>query len=362
MTKIYLIRHAEAEGNLYRVYQGQYDTLLTETGMLQVQALGERFRDIHVDAVYSSDLYRAACTAAVICRMKGLPLHRVPALREIDVGSRQAKAMGNIRRAVRLGEISYSREQSGAGVWGGETPEQVRDRMLAALQTIAAAHDGQTVAVVSHGAAIQYVAAHVQGVERDSLVTGQNTGVSFLEWENGTLRLVSYDDASHLGVWMDQLLGRPYHQRDTGLQPGLWYRATEAAECETWLREALVLPEGKLCPSYGAADVLLGVREEDEAGILALLPEKDAERGIGWIDVLWVKPELRCRSCGIQLMGQAVFRYRALGREVLRLAAPVTDAVTLEFLGHHGFAPVAEPAEDGFVLLEKNIALRPLDV
>ena len=74
MTKIYLIRHAEAEGNLYRVYQGQYDTLLTETGMLQVQALGERFRDIHVDAVYSSDLYRAACTAVVICRMKGLPL------------------------------------------------------------------------------------------------------------------------------------------------------------------------------------------------------------------------------------------------------------------------------------------------
>lgn len=362
MTKLYLIRHAEAEGNLYRVYQGQYDTLLTETGMLQVQALGERFRDVHVDAVYSSDLYRAACTAAVICRMKGLPLHRVPALREIDVGSRQAKAMGDIRRAVRLGEVSYSGEQGGAGVWGGETPDQVRDRMLATLQTIAAAHDGQTVAVVSHGAAIQYVAAHIQGVERDSLVTGQNTGVSVLEWENGVLRVVSYDDASHLGVWMEKLLGRPYHQRDTGLQPGLWYRVPEAAEREIWLREALTLTEDDICPTYGAADVLLGVREEEEAGILALLPEKDAGRGIGWIDVLWVKPELRCRSCGIQLIGQAVFRYRALGREVLRLAAPVTDKVTLEFLGHHGFAPVAGSVEDGFVLLEKNIALRPLGV
>ena len=65
MTTIYLIRHAEAEGNVYRVYQGQHDTLLTETGKLQAQALGERFRDVHVDAVYSSDLYRAAATAAV---------------------------------------------------------------------------------------------------------------------------------------------------------------------------------------------------------------------------------------------------------------------------------------------------------
>jgi len=360
MTKIYLIRHAEAEGNLYRVYQGQYDTLLTETGKLQVQALGERFRNIHVDAVYSSDLYRAACTAAVICRMKGLPLQRIPALREIDVGSRQAKAMGDIRRAVQQGAISDSREQGTVGIWGGENPDQVRDRMLAALQAIAAAHDGQAVAVVSHGVAIRYVTAHIQGVDRDSLVTGQNTGVSVLEWKNGVLRVVDYDDAFHLNVWMEKLLGRPYHQRDTGLQPGLWYRAPEAEEREEWLRAAL--PKGRLHPAYDAADVLLGVREEETAGIVALLPEKDAERGIGWVDVLWVKPELRCHSCGIQLLGQAVFRYRALGRQTLRLAACKTDETTLEFLGHHGFLPVEEPAEDGVVILEKDIALRPLGV
>ena len=83
MTTIYLIRHAEAEGNLYRIIQGQRDVQLTETGKLQAEALGERFRDIPVDAVYSSALYRAAATAAAICRRQNLPLHRMAALREM---------------------------------------------------------------------------------------------------------------------------------------------------------------------------------------------------------------------------------------------------------------------------------------
>ena len=39
MTKLYLIRHAEAEGNLYRIAHGQYNSILTDRGMEQVEAL-----------------------------------------------------------------------------------------------------------------------------------------------------------------------------------------------------------------------------------------------------------------------------------------------------------------------------------
>ena len=38
MTTIYLIRHAEAEGNLYRIAQGQHDSNLTDRGWRQVEA------------------------------------------------------------------------------------------------------------------------------------------------------------------------------------------------------------------------------------------------------------------------------------------------------------------------------------
>ena len=66
MTRIYIVRHAEAEGNLYRRIHGQYDSLVTPMGYQQIAALAERFRDIPVDAVYSSDLYRTRMTAKAI--------------------------------------------------------------------------------------------------------------------------------------------------------------------------------------------------------------------------------------------------------------------------------------------------------
>ena len=86
MTTIYLIRHAEAEGNLYRVAQGQYNSIITDRGRRQIAALARRFADIPIDAVYSSDLYRTCATAQAICVPKGLPLHRRRDLREICVG------------------------------------------------------------------------------------------------------------------------------------------------------------------------------------------------------------------------------------------------------------------------------------
>ena len=78
MTTLYLIRHAEAEGNLYRRIHGQYDSLITDNGYRQIQALEQRFADTPIDAVYSSDLFRTMTTARAIYVPKGLPLHTGP--------------------------------------------------------------------------------------------------------------------------------------------------------------------------------------------------------------------------------------------------------------------------------------------
>ena len=44
MTTVYLIRHAEAEGNVYRRCHGQYDSLLTPRAYEQLPCLAKRFR------------------------------------------------------------------------------------------------------------------------------------------------------------------------------------------------------------------------------------------------------------------------------------------------------------------------------
>ena len=73
MTTIYLIRHAEAEGNLYRRIHGWYDSLITKNGERQIQALEQRFDSVSIDAVYSSDLIRTQLTAGAICRPTSTP-------------------------------------------------------------------------------------------------------------------------------------------------------------------------------------------------------------------------------------------------------------------------------------------------
>ena len=94
MTTVYLIRHAEAEGNLYRRIHGWYDALITDNGFRQIAALEERFRDIHVDAVYSSDLYRTMTTARAVYLPKGLELRTDPQLREIHMWDWEDKTWG----------------------------------------------------------------------------------------------------------------------------------------------------------------------------------------------------------------------------------------------------------------------------
>ena len=98
MTTLYLIRHAEAEGNLYRRIHGQYNSLITDNGYRQIAALRDRFADVPIDAVYSSDLFRTMTTARALFVPKGLPLVTRPDLREISMGQWEDYSWAGIDR------------------------------------------------------------------------------------------------------------------------------------------------------------------------------------------------------------------------------------------------------------------------
>lgn len=149
MTTIYLIRHAEAEGNLYRIAQGQANSSITDRGERQIQALARRFADIPIDAVYASDLYRTCATASAIYKPKGLPLHRRRDLREICVGVWEEKTWGEIARQDPAQLENFNHRLHLWHVEGAETPQAVQTRLLAAVRDIAAANDGKTAAVFS---------------------------------------------------------------------------------------------------------------------------------------------------------------------------------------------------------------------
>ena len=131
MTKIYLIRHAEAEGNLYRIAHGQEEGLITDyRGPRQMQALARRFRDIPVDAVYASDLIRTQTTAQAVYVPKGLPLHLEPAFREVHMGVWEGLTWRQIETRWPLQMMEFNHQLDRWQVEGCETAQTVLDRYL----------------------------------------------------------------------------------------------------------------------------------------------------------------------------------------------------------------------------------------
>ena len=147
MTTILLARHGETEWNREERYQGHADPPLNETGRAQAEELAERLAAEPIDAVYSSDLRRAAETAGIVGARLGLPVEHEPGLREIDVGSWQG----------------LTKAQIDGHPWDGETYEHHAERVTRALREIAARQPGRTVLVVSHGGSLRRVQEAVLG-------------------------------------------------------------------------------------------------------------------------------------------------------------------------------------------------------
>ena len=350
MTTIYLIRHAEAEGNLYRIAQGQDNSILTDLGWQQIRALERRFAEIPVDAVYASDLYRTCATASAIYRPKGLPLHRRRDLREICVGVWEQKTWGEIARRDPEQLEDFNHRLHLWHVEGAETPQAVQARMLAAVREIAAANDGRTVAVFSHGCAIRLTLAALQGIPLEELgrtPTGSNTAVSLLRAEGADIEVVYRDDARHL---TDPACtrGLTLKKRANGLEPGLYFEPLPPE-----LTEFPAACAGRTPDLPAGAAVLTGYLNGTPVGSVAFDEGREAAEGCGWIPLLAVAAPWRRRGYGVQFIGQAVMHYRPLGRDRLRLPAPETEAAE-RFCREFGFSP----ADDGQAW-EKDIGYDP---
>ncbi len=171
MTTILLARHGETDWNRDLRFQGHADEPLNDTGRAQARRLAASLGDERLTAVYTSDLSRAAETAAIVAASLGLPVTADPRLREIDVGSWQGRTRA---------EIDSTR-------WDGESYEAHRARALEALFGIAAAHPGERVLVVAHGGTLRRVQEAAVGEASPVL---ENCGVWAVAVEDGEFRAI----------------------------------------------------------------------------------------------------------------------------------------------------------------------------
>jgi probable phosphoglycerate mutase len=158
MQPLYLVRHGESEWNAQGLIQGQTPhPALTPAGREQVRAAAGRIRaDLgtgqQVALITTSDLVRARQTAAILAAQLGGTLRSDPRLREQHLGSWQ----GLTKQQAGASELGTAH-----GFSGGESPQDVRARMMAVIDGV----DRSVITIlVSHGRAIRQAVGHATGV------------------------------------------------------------------------------------------------------------------------------------------------------------------------------------------------------
>lgn len=179
-TRALLLRHGQSEWNAVGRWQGQADPPLSDLGRRQAweaaRAIGA------VDAIYASDLQRAAETAAIIAGEIGVgPVILDPDLRERDAGEYSGLTRAEIEERF-PGYLDDHRRPPG---W--EPDEHLLARGLRALERMARDVPGADVLVVTHGGLVYTIEGHL-GTEFSRLANAEGRWVE-IDSRTGRLRL-----------------------------------------------------------------------------------------------------------------------------------------------------------------------------
>ena len=355
MTTIYFVRHAQAEGNLYRRFHGHYNSHLTETGRKQLPFLARRFADIPLAAVYSSDLTRALETAEAIAVPKGLRVVTDRRFREREAGAWDNVPFGELEQFQAEGYETMKRDPR---LWtppGGESWQDCTDRFLDGLSQLLAAHPGQAVAVVSHSLALKDLMLRL--FPEAALPYCDNTAVSCVEYEDGQYRLRFGNDSSHVPEALSTYASQRLLRQHPELHYNLWFRSAlgEPERYIQYRREAWELVYGDLDgfdgPGFWSTAMknceqdpqalVFAMSGEQIAGILELNVNGYAGKNAGYIPFIYLRQPWRHKGLGIQLIGHAAQYFQALGRDKLQLRVAPSNEPAIGFYQKYGFRKVA---------------------
>ena len=199
--RLLLIRHGETDWNATLKYQGHADIPLNDQGCEQARKVGARVARYGATALYTSDILRAAQTAAVVGEITGLTPRPMPNLREIDVGKWEGLTPEELYRRFPEHMDAFDRDPARTVRLGGESYAQLQERALVALNAIHAAHPGdELVLAVSHGGTIRALLCHIIGLDLGRFGRLWLDNGSLTELRHGAhgWRLVRLNDAAHM--------------------------------------------------------------------------------------------------------------------------------------------------------------------
>ena len=201
-TRILAIRHGETAWNVDTRIQGQLDIGLNDTGRAQAQWLARSLAECEpLQAIYASDLARAWHTAQAVGQAQGVAVVAHTGLRERAFGDFEGRTFAEIEAELPEHARHWrQRTPDWAPPGAGESLLALRERVLAAVNELAARHVGEQIALVAHGGVMDVLYRAATRLDVQAARTWQlpNTAVNRLLWTPEGLSLVGWADTTHL--------------------------------------------------------------------------------------------------------------------------------------------------------------------
>jgi probable phosphoglycerate mutase len=201
-TRILALRHGETDWNRVARIQGQIDIPLNAVGHWQAGRLGLALAGEGLEAIYASDLSRAAQTAQCVADAVpgGLQVVQDAGLRERAFGCFEGLDFDEIARRWPEQSLRWRRREPGFGAQGGETLIDFYTRSVATVHRLATAHPGQTIALVAHGGVLDCLYRAATRLPVDAPRTWQvgNASINRLLHTPQGFALVGWSDTHHL--------------------------------------------------------------------------------------------------------------------------------------------------------------------
>jgi 2,3-bisphosphoglycerate-dependent phosphoglycerate mutase len=180
-----LVRHGQSEWNLKNLFTGWRDPALTEKGIGEARAAGQRLKakDLKFDICFTSALSRAQNTLKLILEemgQTGLPETRDQALNERDYGELTGLNKDDARAKWGEEQVHIWRRSYDVPPPGGESLKDTLARSLPYYVHTIQPHvlDGKSVLVAAHGNSLRSLIMAIEGLTPEQILKRElETGV-----------------------------------------------------------------------------------------------------------------------------------------------------------------------------------------
>jgi broad specificity phosphatase PhoE len=200
--KFIMVRHGESEGNRERRFTISSEVGLTELGYRQAHEVARRIAKLFKpEIVVSSPFRRARQTSEIIAAELKLAIEIVHELHERDLGCLKGHSYDDLRELV-LKDPAYDPARGWS--WkpeGGESYEDVRARVVGAVNNLLRRYPRNEIVIVSHGGVMLSVWAEIIGQWHGAHLP-PNCGIVLIEHDGRSMhppQIVTGEEEGELG-------------------------------------------------------------------------------------------------------------------------------------------------------------------